>query len=165
MTEKPAGRFSVRKPLTHGGGFHGRFSAMYFVTICCQSRGSNQLCREPGATTLFETARRYHISERCHFYLLLLMPDHLHALTSVSGQLKIADLVRDSKRMTARLAKIRWQRNFFDHRLRREESLVAKGAYIRANPVRAGLVESEEEWPYVRGFADFERSEVKRTGD
>lgn len=93
------------------------------------------------------------------------MPDHLHALISVSGQLKIADLVRDLKRVTARLAKIPWQGNFFDHRLRREESLVAKGAYIRANPVRAGLIESEEKWTYVRGFADFERNDVMRAGD
>ena len=93
------------------------------------------------------------------------MPDHLHALISVSGQLKIAELVRDFKRMAARSAKIRWPRNFFDHRLRREESLVAKGAYIRANPVRARLVESEEKWTYARGFADFERNEIKRTGD
>jgi REP element-mobilizing transposase RayT len=104
----------------------------------------------------FETARRYHAAQRCFMYLLLLMPDHLHALVSVGGDTSPSDLIRDFKRVTARLGKIRWQRNFFDHRLRHDESLTAKGAYIRANPVRAGLIESGEEWTYARGFEDFD---------
>jgi hypothetical protein len=43
------------------------------------------------------------------------------------------------KRYTATRAGIRWQRDFFDHRLRADESFEAKSAYIRQNPVRAGL--------------------------
>ena len=113
----------------------------------------------------FETARRYHASKRCYVYLLLLMPDHLHGLISISGNVQLSNLIRDFKRITARLAKIRWQTNFFDHRLRQEESLTAKGAYIRANPVRTGLVGSEEEWTYVRGFSDFENDSRQRAGD
>ena len=42
-----------------------------------------------------------------------------------------------------------WQKNFFDHRLRSEEEWEEKTHYIRQNPVRAGLVGSAEEWPYV----------------
>lgn len=34
----------------------------------------------------------------------------------------------------------RWQRDFFDHRLRSIESAAEKAQYIRMNPVRAGLV-------------------------
>jgi putative transposase len=138
---------------------------MYFVTICCQSRSVNHLCRESAADVLFETARRYHVAEQCYFYLLLLMPDHLHGLISIRGDIELANLVRNFKRITARLGGIRWQRNFFDHRLRQNESLTVKGAYIRANPVRAGLVGSEEDWAYTRSFADFDREVVPRAGD
>lgn len=44
---------------------------------------------------------------------------------------------------------IRWQRDFFDHRLRKNESFIEKANYIRMNPVRAELTDSPEKWPYV----------------
>jgi len=44
---------------------------------------------------------------------------------------------------------IGWQLDFFEHRLRREESLREKADYILANPVRAGLVARSEDWPFI----------------
>ena len=41
-----------------------------------------------------------------------------------------------------------WQRGFFDHLLRSEESYAQKWEYVRENPVRAGLVQRAEQWPY-----------------
>ena len=41
-----------------------------------------------------------------------------------------------------------WQAGFFDHVLRNGESYGEKWNYVRMNPVRAGLVEQVEEWPY-----------------
>src|SRR6266481_4746855 len=41
-----------------------------------------------------------------------------------------------------------WQPAFFDHILRNEESYAEKWNYVRDNPVRAGLVELAENWPY-----------------
>jgi len=40
------------------------------------------------------------------------------------------------------------QKGFFDHLLRSGESYSQKWEYVRDNPVRAGLVEAWEEWPY-----------------
>ena len=48
-----------------------------------------------------------------------------------------------------------WQPEFFDHILRSDESRAEKWAYVRANPVRAGLVTRAEDWPYA-GAVDFE---------
>jgi putative transposase len=53
------------------------------------------------------------------------------------------------KEWTAKTLKIQWQRDFFEHRLRREESFREKADYILANPVRVALVEKAENWPYV----------------
>ncbi len=77
------------------------------------------------------------------------MPDHLHMLIGVPGDGELSKLVRDFKRITARTAKINWQRNFFDHRLRHDESETEKFEYIRENPVRAGLIGPNDDWPYV----------------
>jgi hypothetical protein len=53
------------------------------------------------------------------------------------------------KRWTARHLGIVWQRDFFEHRLRSDESWREKADYILANPVRKGLVKSAEDWAYV----------------
>lgn len=41
-----------------------------------------------------------------------------------------------------------WQKGFFDHVLRSEESYSEKWDYVRLNPIRAGLVVQAEDWPY-----------------
>ena len=41
-----------------------------------------------------------------------------------------------------------WQRDYWDRQLRSGESYSEKWAYVRANPVRAGLAARPEEWPY-----------------
>jgi hypothetical protein len=42
-----------------------------------------------------------------------------------------------------------WQRDFFDHVLRSDESYSEKWNYVFDNPVRAGLVSSANEWRYA----------------
>jgi hypothetical protein len=42
-----------------------------------------------------------------------------------------------------------WQDESFDHLLRSDESLRQKAEYICQNPVRAGLVEREEDYPWL----------------
>ena len=57
-------------------------------------------------------------------------------------------IMSDWKRFLATKLNIEWQRDFFDHRLRKAESYREKADYIRANPVRAGLVKAPQDWPY-----------------
>jgi putative transposase len=139
----------MRKRLDHTTHFAGRFGAIYFITICCQRRRVNQLCHDDTAAVLASTARIYHEQARWNLNVLLLMPDHLHALIGVDGRTSLGKLIRDYKRITAKIAGIKWQRNFFDHRLRHDESLAEKFAYVCQNPVRAGLIRSENDWPYI----------------
>jgi putative transposase len=120
----------LRKRLDHTTHFAGRFGAIYFITICCEQRGTNQLCNETTARVLFDTARIYHERGRWNLDLLLLMPDHLRALIGIDGRDSLSQLIRDFKRITAKLSGVEWQRNFFDHRLRDDESLTETFAYI-----------------------------------
>jgi len=53
------------------------------------------------------------------------------------------------KEITAKRGRISWQRDFFDHRLRAEESNEEKALYIRMNPVRKGLVATPSAWTWV----------------
>ncbi len=139
----------TRKPLNHGAHFDGRFGATYFLTVCCIERHNNQLCHTDIARKLFETAAIYDRRQVWRVVVFLLMPDHWHALVSISGDVSLSTVVKNFKRAASRFTGVKWQRNFFDHRLRNDESLEEKAAYIRGNPVRAGLVRSEEDWPHL----------------
>ena len=82
------------------------------------------------------------------------MPDHVHALISFPCSDKpLQRVISTWKQWTAKRFGIVWQRDFFEHRLRQEESRRQKADYILANPVRNGLVDSPGQWPFVY-FAD-----------
>ncbi len=42
-----------------------------------------------------------------------------------------------------------WQKSYYDHVLRHDENLAHVVRYVLENPVRAGLVESFDEYPYA----------------
>ena len=86
----------------------------------------------------------------------LLMPDHVHFFARAS---RAADPMRKWiqmwKSVSAReLAKRReldgpiWQKDYFDRYVRSGENYSEKWSYVEANPVRAGLVDKPEAWPY-----------------
>ena len=123
---------------------------VYFVTICCLPRGVNQLAKEEVWAGIVETVERRETMGLLRAKIVLAMPDHLHGLFMFRGNEEMLNVVGDMKSWLAKRYGIRWQRDFFDHRLRGWESAVEKGNYIRDNPVRAGLVEKKEDWKFVR---------------
>jgi len=50
--------------------------------------------------------------------------------------------------LAANKFKMRWQKDFYDHVLRKNEDMVAQIKYILDNPVRRGLVSSWDEYPF-----------------
>jgi REP element-mobilizing transposase RayT len=122
----------------------------YFITINCRTRGQNQLARPEVANPLFETVRHRQETFLWWPHLFLLMPDHLHALLSFPPSGKpLRTVVSKWKEWTAKQLRISWQEDFFEHRLRKEESRREKANYILENPVRARLITHSEAWPFV----------------
>jgi putative transposase len=122
---------------------------VFFVTICSDTRGENQFCQTAVAAKVFESAAFYHARHRWWLHLMLLMPDHIHSLVSFPESEALRAVVTSWKHYLSKEHGLHWQRDFFDHRLRKEESYEEKAAYIRQNPVRAGLVKSAGDWPFV----------------
>ena len=91
-----------------------------------------------------------HYDQRAAWRLhaVVIMPDHVHVLVTVSATTDLRHLVINWKRYLARCCGIRWQQDFFEHRLRASEHFDAKLECLRQNPVRAALVRAPEEWPY-----------------
>ncbi len=144
MTELPQ-----RKKLPHGIPSWVEDGSIYFITMCGCPRGENQFCRRNTAPFLLESAALYNERQTWFARLFLLMPDHIHALISFPRDKPMRQIISSWKGYHARKLGIRWQRDFFDHRLRNDESETEKAQYIRQNPVRAGLVQKPEDWPHV----------------
>ncbi len=123
---------------------------VYYLTINSAKRGTNSLAHPETGKGLLESVAFRQAQGLWFAYLFLIMPDHVHALVSFppSGR-KLQSVVSDWKRWTARHLGLDWQKDFFEHRLRHDESAREKSDYILANPVRAKLVTRPEDWPYV----------------
>jgi putative transposase len=123
---------------------------IYFITINCKQRFANQLTLPNIADAIFETVQHRQEKYLWWPYLFLLMPDHLHALLSFPPSDKpMRGIVTKWKEWTCKQIGIIWQNDFFEHRLRHDESRREKADYILANPVRAKLVTRPEDWPYI----------------
>jgi REP element-mobilizing transposase RayT len=77
------------------------------------------------------------------------MPDHIHIICRVNHHRGMSKIVQDFKTYMARTQSVRWQDGYFDHRLRSPSEYLDKYAYVRLNPVRAGLCTSPEDWKYT----------------
>jgi putative transposase len=138
-----------RKPLNHPVPPWVEKGSLFFVTLCCEQRGRNQLCLATAGRALLDTVRYYHEHQRWFARLFLLMPDHVHALLAFPQVEERSEVIRNWKGYTARKLGVRWQRNYFDHRLRNIESWERKAEYVRQNPLRAGLIADAALWPFV----------------
>ncbi len=84
----------------------------------------------------------------------VIMPDHIHLFVRIGRDSKLNDFIRLLKQSLTMELKGKgesgdvWQPGFFDHLLRHSESYYEKWNYVRKNPVRAGLVEHSDEWPW-----------------
>src|SRR4030043_2339426 len=88
-------------------------------------------------------------------FLITLAEYRLNAETQ-SIRPGLIDWVSAFKRYSARVIKKSygiaplWQKNFYDHVIRRDESLIKVAEYIVNNPVRKGMVREGEKYPYSR---------------
>ena len=137
----------------------------YFITICCHRKrpvfNDSVNCQWLIRILSEESAA-------CHFtiHAYCIMPDHVHFLAQgLSPRSDLLHFVKTLKLKTSRAyfestAQKLWQRRFFDHILRRNETVEAVTWYIWLNPVRAGLVPSARKYPYSGSFSDMEMPSV-----
>ncbi len=84
----------------------------------------------------------------------VIMPDHVHLFVWIPPSATLGAWVKALKSVVGKtlmerdVPKPHWQDGFFDHVLRQQESYDAKWEYVKLNPVRGGLVEKPEDWPW-----------------
>jgi len=142
-------------------GFDYTARRVYFVTAVAAGRRKLFLDEWAARATL---DCLFELREQLGFYVYVycLMPDHFHALFGLGESRKsLSDICGAFKSLSTRAYLRRhrgklWQRGFFDHIIRNEQDFFETLEYIKLNPVRKGLVEVWDQWPYT-GRLDYLR--------
>ncbi len=121
--------------------------------------GRRLLQSERNATLLIDVLRCSVAARKFKLHDFVVMPDHLHLLITVPGDTTIERAMQLIKgRFSFRLKKELgylgevWQRGFSEVRIKDGRSFLQHRGYIGRNPVKAGLVDSAEQWPYCYSY-------------
>lgn len=121
----------------------------HFVTFTCYHR--QQGFRSPPARDLFiEILERMRCRFALYIYGYVVMPEHVNLLMSEPQQGFLADAMHYLKLSFAKRlgTGVFWQKRYYDRNVRDEREFREKLRYIHGNPVKAGLCELPEEWPW-----------------
>lgn len=131
--------------------------ATYFLTICSDQRhkffGQSERCK-----WLLDHLRKVAGSRSFNVHAYCIMPDHLHvlaeglALTSNFQNFVKTFKIKTSREFAGWTQQALWQKKYYEHILRPDESVESVAWYIWLNPVRAGLVKSPADYPYSGSF-------------
>jgi putative transposase len=80
----------------------------------------------------------------------VVMPEHVHLLVSEPKKGILSKAIQALKLFVSVQSKERpfWQARYYDFNVQNEEKRVEKLRYMHRNPVRCGLVEKPEDWPW-----------------
>jgi putative transposase len=117
--------------------------------------GRRLLQTERNAGLLIDVLRSLVAERTFKLHDFVIMPDHLHLLFTIDFEMTVEKAMQLVKgRFSYRLGKEFglkgevWQRGFSEVQVLGDESLQGYRAYIANNPVKAGLVDSPEKYPY-----------------
>jgi len=126
---------------------------VWFVTACTWQRA--EILADAGVHAALEEFARNGPERGTWLGAYVLMPDHFHAFVALDDErLDLSSWMKSLKNALSKdlrnagVPSPHWQKGFFDHVLRSGESMSGKWAYVRENPVRAGLVKKAEDWPF-----------------
>ncbi|WP_111496539.1 REP-associated tyrosine transposase [Marinobacter bohaiensis] len=121
----------------------------YLITICLQDR-QPLFQHFDLARAVVHAFRKMEAQAQASVLAWVVMPDHLHALISLSNPKGLGNTVAHFKIDVSRCAsrRIPWQKGFHERTLRKADDRKDIARYIILNPVRAGLVASVREYPH-----------------
>jgi putative transposase len=123
----------------------------HFITFSCHHR--DPLLSVPARNLFEETLER--IRRWYDFYVFgyVLMPEHVHLLISEPKRIKLSSVLQMLKQNVAHAMAPPegtpfWEKRYYDFNVWSDAKRVEKLRYIHRNPVRRGLVERPEDWPW-----------------
>jgi putative transposase len=114
------------------------------------------ILRDSRCALIVENALQYFQGERYRLLAWVIMPNHVHVLIEQKQGSRLDAVVHSWKSFTAkRINAVRgkhgavWAREYYDRYVRDAAHFENAFAYVRNNPVKAGLVARPEDWPWM----------------
>ena len=127
---------------------------IYYLTVCTYNR--RRILNRPKVHTTFIQFGLRAVEYGVWIGRYVIMPDHIHLFAGFEPEsITVSKWVKSFKNTisktltTATFYAPHWEKGFFNHVLRSEESYEQKWLYVRENPVRAGLVQRVDDWPFA----------------
>ena len=134
----------------------------YFLTFNTWHR-IKILANEKVHEAFLAFARRAYYEHAVAVGRFVIMPDHIHLFVVLPEDgprlvawVKGLKTVLGKTLLQSGISKPHWQEGFFDHVLRGSESYSKKWEYVRQNPIRAGLVNQPDDWPWLGEIVSLE---------
>jgi putative transposase len=134
-------------------------SKRVFFATTKTSMGRHLFQTERNANLLIDVLRSLVSERKFKLHDFVIMPDHVHLLLMVEDGMTIEKTMqlikgRFSHRLTKEFGHLGevWERGFSEVQVLNRESFVQHQAYIAKNPVKAGLVDSPDYYPYCFQF-------------
>jgi putative transposase len=132
-------------------------------TLCVQDR-QNIFLTSSIVDNFTRILRSLMVRVPCIIPVYCFMPDHQHLIISgTSNQADVLNFIKIYKQKTgywlSRNLSAKWQKDFYDHVIRKEENLINIARYILDNPVRRGLVAHWDDYPF-KGSVGFDLEDI-----
>lgn len=119
-----------------------------------QGHGSCYL-RDPRVAEMVQNSLLFHDRKKYRLAAWVVMPNHCHMLCTPCAEHRLSEIMHSLKSYTANKANkmlLRsgrfWQKEYFDRFMRNARHFARTVTYIENNPVKAGLCERPEDWPF-----------------
>jgi putative transposase len=125
---------------------------LHFVTFSCHHR--DQLLANEHARNVFENAlERARLWYGFFISAYVVMPEHVHLLISEPDRAALSVALQMLKQTSAHQLRSPegspfWQPRYYDFNVWSDNKRIEKLRYIHRNPVKRGLVERPEDWPW-----------------
>ncbi len=118
------------------------------------------LLKIPSIATAILNNWQYFHGQRYRLLGGVIMPNHVHVLIEVIDDVSLTTIVHSWKTWSGKHIREYltangiqyppgiWQRDYWDRYIRSQQHLDAAMRYIQENPLKAGLVDHAEDWPW-----------------
>lgn len=135
----------------------------YSITKCCFNRQSLLI---PDRNDWHKSGKIFHILKFSIIHMeirgiwcplvFVMMPDHFHLIFQLGRKKTLCEAVEDLTKFIDREYRLRiddipkiWQKDFYDQMIRNQKLLQRQIKHTIENPIRQGLVQTTEQWPFV----------------
>jgi putative transposase len=124
----------------------------YFLTFNAQNRAT--ILANPPLHQAFRRFTEESASRGVFVGRYVIMPDHIHLFAAFEENANLSSWMKSLKNYLSKALRAagfeapHWQKGYFDHLMRSEESYRSKWEYVFYNPVRRNLVSEPALWPF-----------------